>query len=93
MIKEIVDLGSGNSYQEAIVIEVGSIVHKRMPFPKFFKEINKSLGQSLSLVHNVEELKELVDGAYTIVELYKTETPLSVEWRAEWLRKARELVG
>lgn len=34
------------------------------------------------------ELKCLVDGAYTTVELYKATTPYNVEWRKTWLLTA-----
>jgi hypothetical protein len=38
------------------------------------------------------ELMELVDGAYDIIELAKSESPAQVEWRKNWLAKARRLV-
>ncbi len=40
------------------------------------------------------QLLELVDGAYTLVELYKPdpkESPYNVKWRKNWLEKARAL--
>ena len=38
------------------------------------------------------ELAELVDGCYTIVELYKPQSPAQEAWRKNWLEKARRLV-
>lgn len=38
------------------------------------------------------ELEELVDGCYIIIELYKTESPASEQWKRRWLEKAKRLV-
>lgn len=35
------------------------------------------------------ELHNLVDGAYTTVELYKPTTPSGKKWREDWLAKAK----
>lgn len=37
-------------------------------------------------------LAELVDGCYNVVELWKPESPSQVEWRKDWLKKAKKLV-
>lgn len=38
------------------------------------------------------ELEELVDGCYTIVELYPTTSPAQKTWKQDWLDKAKRLV-
>jgi hypothetical protein len=35
------------------------------------------------------DLHDLVDGAYTTVELYKPSTPSGKKWREDWLAKAK----
>ena len=35
------------------------------------------------------DLHNLVDGAYTTVELYKPTTPSGKQWRTDWLAKAK----
>jgi len=39
----------------------------------------------------LETLRCLVDAAYTTVELHKMEGAYNKHWKAEWLRKAREM--
>ena len=34
----------------------------------------------------------LIDGAYNIVELWKAETPYQIQWKKEWLKKAKTLI-
>lgn len=44
------------------------------------------------LLESAEKLKnliELVDGAYTIVEIWKAESPSQKEWQKNWLTRAR----
>ena len=36
-------------------------------------------------------LRELVDGAMDVVEIFPVTFPAQKEWKAEWLRKAREI--
>ena len=37
-----------------------------------------------------KRLRELVDGARVIVEVFQWSTPAQERWREEWLNKARE---
>lgn len=37
-----------------------------------------------------QELVELVDGAYEIVELFNATSPAQIEWKRAWLEKARK---
>lgn len=39
---------------------------------------------------NCSEMRSLIDGAYDIVMLYKAETPAQIEWKSNWLEKARK---
>jgi hypothetical protein len=39
-----------------------------------------------------QTLKELVDSAYTQIELYKPEGEYNRSWKSSWLEKARKLV-
>lgn len=34
---------------------------------------------------------ELLDGAYDIIEIWNAATPAQIEWKKNWLVKAREL--
>jgi hypothetical protein len=36
-------------------------------------------------------LKELVDGAMSAIEIFQVGSPAQAVWKAEWLRKAREI--
>lgn len=38
----------------------------------------------------MSDLLSLIDGAYTIVELYKAEYEYNKNWKKNWLEKARE---
>jgi hypothetical protein len=38
------------------------------------------------------ELEELVDGCYTIIELHNPSSPAQLEWKKNWLDKAKRLV-
>ena len=37
-----------------------------------------------------QELVELVDGAYEIVEIFNATTQAQIEWKRAWLEKARK---
>ena len=38
-------------------------------------------------------LMELVDGALPIVEIFDAESPSQIEWKKNWIKTARKLVG
>lgn len=37
-----------------------------------------------------DERAALIDGAYSIVELWEAKSPSQRKWKADWLRKARK---
>jgi hypothetical protein len=39
------------------------------------------------------ELLSLVDGVTEVVELFETESPAQLEWKKNWLERARKLIG
>jgi len=41
----------------------------------------------------VDEGRSLVDGCYNVVELFTPKSPAQVEWRQNWLKKARLFIG
>ena len=58
---------------------------------KLKKEAAERHAKFLDIIRkSPEEALGLIDGAYTLVELYKPEGPYNVEWRKKWLAKARE---
>lgn len=72
-----------------------------IPTPQTQDAIVKSNGQwsfvLKELCQNLErentELQELVDGAYSVVELsYKPEGEYNKKWRIAWMEKAKRLV-
>lgn len=40
----------------------------------------------------MKELESLIDGAYELVEWYKSATPSQIAWRESWLERAAKLV-
>ena len=50
---------------------------------------NKELVQARE---KIDSLLSLVDGAKGIVEIYKVESPATLKWKEDWLRRAREAV-
>lgn len=53
----------------------------------FFKNLKKK-----NVSEREDELASLVDAAFEIVELYKPSSPSQVQWKKDWLSKARKLV-
>jgi len=58
------------------------------------KEQHEILCKTILDTKNAEiaSLKELVDGASVIVELYKAEYPAQIEWKKSWLKRAKEML-
>lgn len=44
----------------------------------------------INTVENCNEMRGLIDGAYDIIFIYKPETPSQVEWKKNWLEKAKK---
>lgn len=43
------------------------------------------------LQSRAEHLLELVDGAYDLVEIYHASSPAQIQWKKNWLAKAKSL--
>lgn len=39
-----------------------------------------------------EELKELLNSAYEIIEIYPVQGKYNIKWKQRWLKKARDLI-
>lgn len=75
--------GSGKSIEERQELEEAFVERVKTDFQ------NRTLFEGMS---EIETLRTLVDAAYDLVEIFKTDdSPYNTRWKKDWLAKAREL--
>jgi hypothetical protein len=68
----------------------------RYIYPEILKEVREALATKEAELakarEKIESLLSLVDGAKSIVEIYKAHSPAQIRWKSDWLNKAREVL-
>ena len=80
----------GNEWTERIE----ELEESRNNWKREWSLLNAALNMAEDRIKELEaenkRLRELVDGARVIVEVFQWSTPAQERWREEWLNKARE---